>query len=153
VGNDHHSLTPYEPFPVRDGLVMVAVGNPRLWTQFCRAIGAEDLEPDPRFATNTARMAHRAELKHELGLRLARFTRDEIIDRLRGYTVPCAQVRTVAEALEDPQLRAREMVVDMRHPDLGTVQTLGNPIKLSRTPAVIRRPPPRLGEHQGELIH
>ena len=151
-GNQHHSLTPYEALPVRDGLVIVAVGNPRLWTQFCEAVEARDLERDPRYATNTDRMTHRAELCAELTRRLERFTRDELIGRLRTHTVPCAQVRTIAEALEDAHLRARNMVVDIPQTELGHVRTLGNPIKLSRTPAVIRRPPPALGEHNEEIL-
>ena len=151
-GNQHHSLTPYEALPVKDGLVVVAVGNPRLWTQFCSAIEATDLEYDPRYATNTDRMKHRPELVDELTRRLARYTGDALIERLRMHTVPCAQVRTVAEALEDPHLLAREMVIDIPQPALGHVRTLGNPIKLSRTPAVIDRPPPSLGEHNDEVL-
>ena len=151
-GNQHHSLTPYETIDVKDGLVVVAVGNQRLWRQFCAAVGAADLEHDARYATNTDRMAHRPRLIEELTPRLARFTRDELIERLRAHSVPCAQVRTIAEALEDPHLRAREMVVDIPHAELGAVRTLGNPIKLSRTPAEIRRPPPALGEHTAEIL-
>lgn len=151
-GNQHHSLTPYETIEVKDGLVVIAVGNQRLWRQFCAAVDATDLEHDPRFATNTDRMAHRPRLVEELQPRLARFTRDELINRLRAHNVPCAQVRTIGEALEDPHLQARQMVVDIPHAELGAVRTLGNPIKLSRTPADIRLPPPALGEHTAEIL-
>ena len=151
-GNQHHSLTPYETIEVKDGLVVIAVGNQRLWRQFCAAIDATDLERDPRYATNTDRMAHRPRLVEELTPRLAPYTRDELIDRLRAHNVPCAPVRTIAEALEDPHLQAREMVVDIPQAELGAVRTLGNPIKLSRTPAEIRLPPPALGEHTAEVL-
>ena len=151
-GNDHHSLTPYETVDVRDGLVMVAVGNQRLWHQFCLALEQPELETDPRFVTNTDRMQHRGALKTLLATRFADFTRDELIGLLRAHAVPCGQVRTVAEALADPQLAARDMVVELTHPELGTVRSLGNPIKLSRTPAVLRRPPPGLGEHTEEVL-
>ena len=151
-GNDHHSLTPYEAVSVSDGLVMVAVGNQRLWHQFCLAIEQPELETDPRFVTNTDRMRHRGELKTLLAACFADLTRDELIGRLQARAVPCGQVRTVAEALADPQLAARDMVVELAHPELGTVRTLGNPIKLSRTPAVIHRPPPGLGEHTEEVL-
>lgn len=151
-GNDHHSLTPYEAVQVTDGLVMVAVGNQRLWHQFCQAIAQPELETDPRFVTNTDRMQHRAELKTRLAACLAGLTRDELIGRLRAHAVPCGQVRTVAEALAEPQLAARDMVVELAHPELGTVRLLGNPIKLSRSPAVIHRPPPGLGEHTVEVL-
>ncbi len=151
-GNDHHSLTPYEAVTVTDGLVMVAVGNQRLWHQFCQAIEQPELAMDPRFVTNTDRMQHRAELKARLAACLAGLTRDELIGRLRAHAVPCGQVRTVAEALAEPQLAARDMVVELAHPELGTVRLLGNPIKLSRSPAVIHRPPPGLGEHTVEVL-
>ncbi len=151
-GNDHHSLTPYEAVAVQDGLVMVAVGNQRLWGQFCEAIGEPSLRTDPRFATNTDRMQHRDALKMVLQKNLKQLTRDELINRLRAYAVPCGQVRTVAEALADPQLAAREMVVELAHPDLGPIRALGNPIKLSRTPAVLQLAPPRLGEHTAEVL-
>ena len=152
AGNDHHSLTPYEAVHVTDGLVMVGVGNQRLWHQFCQAIGQPELETDPRFVTNTDRMRHREALKTRLTACLAELTRDQLIGRLRVHAVPCGQVRTVAEALADPQLAARDMVVELAHPELGTVRLLGNPIKLSRSPAVIHRPPPGLGEHTEEVL-
>ena len=148
-GNQHHTLTPYETMDVADGLVVVAVGNPRLWTQFCIAIDAEELERDPRFATNTDRMAHRDVLLAELTRRVGSWTRDELIDRLRRHTVPCGQVRSIDEALDEPQLAAREMILEIPHAELGQVKTLGNPIKLSKTPAVIDRPPPRAGRAHG----
>jgi crotonobetainyl-CoA:carnitine CoA-transferase CaiB-like acyl-CoA transferase len=151
-GNDHHSLTPYEALEVSDGLVMIAVGNQRLWRQFCRAVGQVGLETDPRFATNTDRMRHRSELKALLGSLLGTWSRDEVIERLRAHAVPCGQVRSLAEALADPQLAAREMVVELDHPRLGAIKALGNPIKLSRTPAVVDRPPPALGEHTAEIL-
>lgn len=151
-GNRHHSLTPYETLTVRDGLVVVAVGNPRLWTQFCTGIDAVGLEHDPRFATNEDRMAHRDALDAELARRVGHMSRAELIARLRDHTVPCGEVRTVAEALDDPQLTDREMVVTLPHSTLGQVSMLGNPIKLSRTPARIDRPPPDLGEHTREVL-
>ncbi len=151
-GNQHHSLTPYEAIEVEDGLVVVAVGNPRLWSQFCTAVDAGDLHDHPDYATNTDRMNHREALVAELKRRLAPFKREQLIERLRAHNVPCAPVRNIAEALEDEHLLAREMVVDIPHDSLGHVRTLGNPIKLSRTPAVIHRAPPALGEHNAEIL-
>jgi crotonobetainyl-CoA:carnitine CoA-transferase CaiB-like acyl-CoA transferase len=150
-GNDHHALTPYEAVEACDGLVIVAVGNERLWQQFCVAIDQPELATDARFATNTVRMQHRDALKQVLADRLGGLTRDEIIGRLRAHAVPCGKVRSLAEALADPQLAARDMVPELSHPTLGPIQALGNPIKLSRTPAVIDRPPPALGQHNTEI--
>ena len=151
-GNQHHSLTPYETISVTDGLVVVAVGNERLWKQFCEAVDAPDLRDDPRYATNADRMTHRPQLVDELTQRLGRFARSELIARLRAHNVPCAQVRSVAEALEEPHLHEREMVVDIPQAELGQVRVLGNPIKLSATPASLHRPPPSLGEHNEEIL-
>ena len=91
-------------------------------------------------------------LAQELSSRLGQYTRDDLIGRLRKHAVPCAQVRTVAEALEEPHLKAREMVVDISQPQLGQIRTLGNPIKLSSNPALIHKPPPALGEHNVEIL-
>ncbi len=150
-GNDHHSLTPYETIEASDGLVIVAAGNERLWHQFCLALELPALETDERFRTNTDRMRHRPELKQLLAECVSRLSRNEIIGRLRAHAVPCGEVRSLAEALADPQLQAREMLPKLTHPELGPIQTLGNPIKLSRTPAVLDRPPPALGEHTTEI--
>ena len=151
-GNRHHLLTPYETIEVKDGLVIVAVGNPRLWVQFCEAVDANDLKNNPHYATNTARMKHRSQLIAELTERLGSFTRTELIERLREHNVPCSQVRSIDEALEEPHLRAREMVIDIPHAQLGHVRVLGNPMKLSRTPSAVRLPPPKLGEHNKEIL-
>ena len=151
-GNDHHSLTPYETVAVTDGLVMIAVGNQRLWHQFCEAIGHPALDTDPRFITNTDRMKHRNELKKLLAACLAAFTRDTLIKQLHKHSVPCGQVRTLAEALAEPQLIARKMVIELTHPELGVIRALGNPIKLSRTPAVLDKPPPTLGQHTDDIL-
>jgi crotonobetainyl-CoA:carnitine CoA-transferase CaiB-like acyl-CoA transferase len=152
MGNDHPSIAPYETLTARDGMIIIAAGNPRLWAQLCTALEAERLTRDPRFLTNSDRLAHRAELKVELERLLQQSSLDEVIARLRAHNVPCGRVRTVAEALEDPQLRAREMIVAVDRPDLGSIRMLGNPIKLSRTPYAITLPPPRLGEHTDEVL-
>ncbi len=151
-GNQHHALTPYETIRVKDGLVVVAVGNERLWRQFCAAVEANDLRDDPRYVTNTDRMANRPALADELTRRLGPYARDQLIERLRAHNVPCGQVRSVAEAMEEPHLKAREMVVDIPQTELGQVRVLGNPIKLSKNPASIRRPPPGLGAHNEEIL-
>lgn len=152
MGNDHPSIAPYETLRARNGFIIVAAGNPRLWTQLCIAIGAEHLVDDPRFESNTERLRHRTELKRELETRFQQFTLDELIKRLQAHNVPCGQVRSIADALADPQVAAREMVIAIEHPDLGTINNLGNPVKLSASPAEVRLPPPRLGEHTDEVL-
>ncbi len=152
MGNEHPSIAPYETLQARDALVVIAVGNPRLWQQLCAALDAPELATDPRFATNADRLRHRPALKSELESRLGRWPVEEVLQRLESHDVPCGRVRTVADALADPQVAARDMVLDIGQSDSGPLRALGNPIKLSRSPATVRLAPPRLGEHTNEVL-
>jgi crotonobetainyl-CoA:carnitine CoA-transferase CaiB-like acyl-CoA transferase len=151
-GNDHPSIAPYETIRARDGSIIVAVGNPRLWVQFCDALGRQDLCDDPRFSTNTARLTHRDELRATLQAVFDTMGVDELIERLEAHNVPCGKLRSVKDALADPQVAARDMLLELEYPSVGPIKVLGNPVKLSRTPYVIRLPPPRLGEHTEEVV-
>ena len=150
LGNQHPSLAPYEPYPAADGAVVVAVANPRLWSRFCAAVGAEALEYDPRFATNTDRLRHRPELNVRIGDLFRDRPVDWLVDRLSSAGVPCGRVRTIEQVIADPQLAARGMFVDL---DLGdvSVRVPGNPVKLSSAHPMPSAPPPRLGEHTDEI--
>jgi crotonobetainyl-CoA:carnitine CoA-transferase CaiB-like acyl-CoA transferase len=150
LGNEHPSLAPYEPYPARDGYVVVAVANPRLWSRFCGAVGAEALEHDPRFATNSARLANRAALNAAIVALFAGQTVDALIERLTAAGVPCGRVRTIDEVLADEQLAARRMLVEIRTGER-TVKVPGNPIKLSGVAAPALQPPPALGEHTEDV--
>jgi crotonobetainyl-CoA:carnitine CoA-transferase CaiB-like acyl-CoA transferase len=150
-GNDHLSIAPYETLRAKDGYIIVAVANPRLWIRFCEAIGRPELRDDPRFTTNGNRVAHRQELKHELESSFATLTVSELTERLQAQNVPCGRVRSMREALEHPQVKARGTVLAQRRPEL-LVETLAPVVKLSRTPADVRLPPPALGEHTTEIL-
>jgi crotonobetainyl-CoA:carnitine CoA-transferase CaiB-like acyl-CoA transferase len=147
MGNDHAAIAPYETLRAKDGMAMIAAANPRLWKQLCAALGRNDLLEDPRFRTNTERVQHRTALKAELERVLSTMTVDEVVDRMERAAVPCGRVRTIAEALGDPQVEARQMMLDLDDPELTDFRVLGNPIKLSAHPRVAARRPPRLGEH------
>jgi crotonobetainyl-CoA:carnitine CoA-transferase CaiB-like acyl-CoA transferase len=149
MGNAHPSLAPYEPYPAADGYVIVAVANPRLWSRFCAALGAEHLEHDRRFATNSDRLKNRSALNGEIRARFSGQTVDSLIDRLSSAGVPCGRVRSIEEVLHDPQLAVRQMLVDI---PLGSesVRVPGNPIKLSDFPAGPMAAPPALGQHTEE---
>jgi crotonobetainyl-CoA:carnitine CoA-transferase CaiB-like acyl-CoA transferase len=150
LGNGHPSLAPYEPYPAADGLVVVAVANPRLWSRFCAAVGAEALEHDPRFATNTDRLAHREVLNAYIRDLFSDQTVDSLIERLGAAGVPCGRVRTIDEVLRDPQLAARGMLLDVPT-GAGAVKVPGNPVKLSGVPVLAQAPPPALGQHTDEV--
>jgi crotonobetainyl-CoA:carnitine CoA-transferase CaiB-like acyl-CoA transferase len=150
LGNAHPSLAPYEPYPAADGDVVIAVANPRLWSRFCTAVGAAALEHDPRFADNSARLANRPALNQAICALFENQTVSSIIDRLTAAGVPCGRVRTIEEVFADPQLAARQMLVEISTSE-GGVKVPGNPVKLSGLGALPSAAPPALGEHTEEI--
>ena len=152
VGNEHLNIAPYEPLRTKDGLVIVAVANPRLWVRFCKAIERPDLLDDPRFKTNTERVANRVALKAILEAAFERWTSEELEARLQAHNVPFGRVRNMREAVEHPQAIARRVLLTQQRPDIGAVQTLAPVVRLSRTPASPVLPPPALGEHTVEIL-
>jgi crotonobetainyl-CoA:carnitine CoA-transferase CaiB-like acyl-CoA transferase len=152
AGNDHLTIAPYEPLRAKDGLLIVAVANPRLWDRLCEAIERPDLRDDARFRTNADRVANRGALKHELETTLQAWSVDDLTTRLQRHNVPCGRVRSMRQAVEHPQIEPRELLVRQTHPQFGAVTTLGPVVKLSRTPADVRLPPPALGEHTEEVL-
>jgi crotonobetainyl-CoA:carnitine CoA-transferase CaiB-like acyl-CoA transferase len=152
IGNQHPSIAPYETFRASDGDVMVCAGNPRLWLQFCDAIGRPDLPDDRRFSTNTGRLQHRAALAGTIERTIGAWTVGELLGRLEAHRVPCGRVRSIDEALADPQVQARGMVVTMPHPELGSVSMIGNPMAMGASPPSYRLPPPALGEHSTAIL-
>jgi len=152
VGNDHLNIAPYEPLRAKDGFIIVAVANPGLWGRFCDAIERPALRDDPRFRTNTDRVVNRDALKHEIETVFRGLTVQELTRRFEAKNVPCGRVRSISEALEHPQVAAREVLMVQQHPQVGNVETLAPVIRLSRTPAEVRLPPPALGEHTAEVL-
>jgi len=151
-GNDHLTIAPYEPLRAKDGLLIVAIANPRLWARFCDAIERPELRDDARFRTNADRMANRDLLKRELETHFAQWTVEELTARLERHSVPCGRVRTMQQAIAHPQVGPRGLLVSQTHPAIGSIETLGPVVKLSRTPAQITLPPPALGEHTREIL-
>jgi formyl-CoA transferase len=152
VGNDHLNIAPYQPLRARDGLIIVAVANPALWIRFCDALERPGWRDDPRFKTNTDRVANRVALKDEIEALFANFTVEELTARFQAKHVPCGRVRSMGEALEHPQVEAREILLAQDHPAIGRVESLAPVVRLSRTPAEVTLPPPLLGEHTSEVL-
>ena len=151
-GSAHENLIPYQVFPTADAPLMVAVGSDGLWRRFTAATGLDELTDDPRFATNPDRVRHRDVLIPRIEAVLATRGCAEWTGLLNGAGVPAGPVNTVPAALRQPQVAAREMVVEIEHPVAGKLKMLGSPIKLSAQPASIRRPPPTLGQHTDEIL-
>ena len=152
LGNKHAAIAPYNTFVTADGVLVLAVGNDDQFQRFCLVAGLPEAAADPRFATNTGRVEHIDELEIVVNRVLATDTAAEWTTRLREAGVPCGAVRSVGEALRDPQILARAMVESVVHPSIGPLEVLGVPVKLSETGGSVRTPPPRLGEHTAAVL-
>jgi crotonobetainyl-CoA:carnitine CoA-transferase CaiB-like acyl-CoA transferase len=152
MGTRHPSIVPYECFKAKDGFVNIAVTNQKQWFNFCRAFGFPEIAGDPRFEEMKARLAHYDELKLMIDRVVSTMTRAEVIARMSEVGIPVGPINTVGEVLEDPQIHAREMVVELTHPEYGPLRLLGIPIKLSDTPGTVETAPPRFGENNREVL-
>jgi len=152
LGSAHPLNAPYEAFETSDGWITLGASSEDTWRRLPPVIGRPDLLDDPRFRLNKDRMAHRAELAAELASAFkTRATQDWLAD-LAAAGVPAGPVLSIGEMLAHPQTRARDMVVSTDHSRLGSVETLGFPVKFSTSPATIRRGAPVLGEHTREVL-
>jgi CoA:oxalate CoA-transferase len=152
TGNDHPVAAPYGLFHAADGDVAVAPATPPIMRRFLREIGHEALLDDPRFDTPPKRVERRAELNALVNAAMRHDSVENWVTRLNIAGVPCGRVQTLAEAFEDPQVQAQEMVIDVDHPGHGTVRMTGFPLKLSETPCRVNRPAPDLGAHTDEVL-
>ena len=151
-GNKHPSITPYETYKCKDGYFNLGVGNDSLWRRFCDAMGLVHIKEDPKFAINKDRVDNRLELQEILDPFFAEKTVGETIETLRGAGIPCGPINNLEQVLNEPQILAREMVVDIDVPIAGPTKVTGVPIKLSETPGAVRTPPPTLGQHTEEVL-
>jgi len=151
-GTQSPTAAPSQMYRCQDGAVMIVVGNKAQWEKFCGTLGRPELPGDARFVTNQDRIRHRAELNAILDPIFLSQPRQHWVDALAQVGVPCGPVNELREVFEDPQVRAREMVVHMAHPHRAAMPMLANPIRLSGTPVQYRLPPPALGEHTDEVL-
>ena len=153
LGNAHPNIVPYQPFKARDKYLIVAVGSERLWERFCQALEITDsIGKDPRFVTNADRLRHRAELIPLLEQIFCQREAEFWLERLRAADIPSGPINEVDEILNDPHLQARGMIVELEHPAVGLVRSLGNPVHLGETPVSYRLAPPMLGQHTDEVL-
>ena len=152
IGNRHPSITPFEPFATSDGQLMVAVGNNRMWARFCEAMESPQLASDPRFTTNALRTSNYEELRPLIASAMITKSTAEWVFILESARVPHGPINSVDKVVADPQVLAREMVVDVEHPVAGLTQLPGIPIKMDVTPGEINLPAPLLGQHTQEIL-
>lgn len=146
-------VAPYQVFPTRDGELMVAAGNDRLFLAFCRALEAPELADDPRFRTNPERVRHRAELAELVSTRLRERSTDEWAAVLRDAGVPAAPVANVEDVARAPQTEALGMLQALPHRAIADLRVAALPLSLDGRRLEHRLPPPRLGEHTREILH
>ncbi|MGN6765027.1 MAG: CaiB/BaiF CoA transferase family protein [Rhizobiaceae bacterium] len=152
MGNAHMNIAPYEVLPVKDGHIILAVGNDGQFQRFCGALGIPELAEDPDFATNPARVANRARLRERLLAELAGREKAPLLAALEKATVPASPINNIAEMFEDPQIVARGMRMDLADADGNVLPSVRAPMLMSRTPLSYERPSPRLGEHTEEVL-
>ena len=151
-GTAHASVVPYQALATANGHLIVAVFAEKFWAGFCRAAGRADWERDPRFATNRDRVAHRAAFVAEATPLFRTRDTDDWLARLHAEGVPAAPILSIDRVLADPQVRHRDMVVEMKHPTHGAVPTLGTPIKFQPPQPFTPSPPAPLGAHTTQVL-
>lgn len=153
LGSAHRMLAPYQAIRCADGFITIGAGTDRLFARLATLLGHPEWVGDPAFADETARVAARARLAHLIEGETIHAPRATWLSRLDAAGIPCGPINGYPEVFADPQILAREMVVDIDHPTRGRVRTLGSPIKMSRTPPRVAGRAPRLGEHTREILH
>lgn len=152
TGSAHLLTAPYQAFRASDGWINIGGANQANWERIADVLGHPEWRDDARFRDNSARMQNLQALTDAMDSVLATRTRDEWIAAFDAAGVPVGPVNTIGEALEHPQTLARNMVVDLVHPQAGPTKALGCPVHFSETPTQITRPAPMLGEHSRELL-
>ncbi len=152
TGSAHLLTAPYQAFPTSDGWINIGGANQANWERIAQVLGHPEWRDDPRYATNTARMANLSGLTAEIAAVLKTRSQAHWLDAFDKAGVPVGPVNNMEQALTHPQVRARNMVVDLEHPQAGPTRALGCPIHFSATPTQIRRHAPMLGEHTRELL-
>lgn len=151
-GNAHANIVPYQTFACADGHIIVATGNDGQYQKFVEAGGRPELGSDPRFATNPLRVRNRDTLVPILAEMVKQKRRDEWIAELEAVGVPCGPINDIGEVFANPQVKAREVAIELPHPKAGKVKLVRSPIRMSALPATSDKAPPLLGQHTDEVL-
>jgi crotonobetainyl-CoA:carnitine CoA-transferase CaiB-like acyl-CoA transferase len=154
LGNAHPNIVPYQTFKTSDGDIILAVGNDSQFKRFCAVAGMPELAEDPRFATNSQRLANRAELIPQLEAVIWLKTTDFWVEAMEANSISCGPINNLEQVFDDPHVLARGMKLEMDHPATagGKVTLINSPIKMSGTPTTARMAPPMLGQHTEEVL-
>jgi crotonobetainyl-CoA:carnitine CoA-transferase CaiB-like acyl-CoA transferase len=151
-GNAHPTIVPYQSFQTADSYLVIGVASEGIWRRFCQAIGKTEMADDTRFAKNADRVANRALLIAMLTETFRSRDNETWLEILNAAEVPCAPIQTIDQVFAAPQVRHRDMLIEVEHPTAGTIRMAGIPVKFSATPASVRLPPPLLGQHTNEVL-
>ncbi len=151
AGNRHPNIQPQDVFPCADGFIVIACGNDGQFAKLCEAIGRADWAQDPRFIRNSDRVKNELVLTPMLTERFRLFTRAQLTGALDPVGVPCGPINTVPDVFQDAQLKHRDMLREIPHPQ-GSVPQVVSPIRMLDTPLTFDKPPPMLGQHTAEVL-
>lgn len=152
LGNAHPNIVPYQSFATSDSHIIIAVGNDKQFRALCQVIGKPALASDAKYASNATRVANREQLCHELAEVIAQESCAFWLRALESEGIPCGPINTIDKVFDDPQIKAREMLVSVKHPLAGNIQLAGNPIKFADTEARVAAAPPVLGDSTIEVL-
>lgn len=152
VGNSHPTSVPFGTFPTLDGEIIITCSRDPAFYSLCRALGREDMIQDPRFSAAEGRRQHKAELTEEISRFTSAHTMAECEDILNAHGVPNSRINTMMMICADPQIRARNMVVEVEHPVAGKYKMAGSPLKFSNYPDTTYAPAPTLGQHTVQVL-
>ena len=153
LGNKHNNVAPYQVFTCSDGPLMFCVGTDPQFEKFCKMINREEWATDERFKTNSARKQNEQKLTELLEEITLTKSRDEWLTLLQQFKIPGGRVNTIAEALDQPQVKARGLIGEMEHPSYGKVKFVKNPLQHSGLNISYDQAPPILGEHTAEYLN
>lgn len=152
IGNRHPSIAPFTSVKTSDGYINIACGNDALWIKLCEIIERSELAADERFISNRSRCDHMPELLPMLNEAMCSRPAAYWLEKLEAGHVPAGPINTISQVLADPQVLARDMLLELVHPIAGKIKIPGSPVKLSDTPAAVKSPAPVLGQHNEEIL-
>ncbi len=154
IGNAHPNIVPYQVFPVADGHIIIATGNDSQFGKLCALLGESKIAEEPRYRSNSDRLANREELIARLSVLTLRWRRDDLLAKLEGLGVPAGPINTLEQVFADPQVIHRGMRIDRPSAAAkgGTIPGVRTPIIIGGRPMAAERPSPRLGEHTAEVL-
>ena len=152
IGNEHPNVVPYQAFPTKDFHIVLAVGNDAQFARFCDIAGRPELAKDPRFATNSQRIVHRATIIPIVAEIMTEKTRAEWMEALEQAGIANGPINTLDQVFDNPQVKARGMKIALPHPVAGSVPLVASPLRFSETPVAYDRAPPTVGQHTDEVL-